>query len=110
MDPLNGEVLAMGSYAELQPQQVRQTAHPERIREGLVGSGSVPGRLTDRAVNGEYPTGSTFKPITAMAALEGGVLNPSEGLGAGSCIYVSTEEFCNAGHAKTSARWAWSKR
>ncbi len=34
-----------------------------------------------------------------MAALEAGVITPSEGLGAGQCIYVSTEPFCNAGHA-----------
>ena len=38
-----------------------------------------PAPLTDRAVNGTYPTGSTFKPITAMGALEAGVINPSAG-------------------------------
>ena len=32
-----------------------------------------------------------------MGALEAGVINPTEGLGAGQCIYVSTEQFCNAG-------------
>ena len=58
-----------------------------------------PRRLTDRAVNGAYPTGSTFKPFTAMGALEAGVINPTEGLGAGQCIHVSTEQFCNAGKA-----------
>ena len=50
-----------------------------------------------------YPTGSTFKPITAMAALEGRVITPGEGLGAGQCISVSTEPFCNAGHADYGA-------
>ena len=34
-----------------------------------------------------------------MGALEASVINPSEGLGAGQCIYVSTEPFCNAGKA-----------
>ena len=42
--------------------------------------------LLNRAVEGRYPTGSTFKPITAMGALEGGVINPQEPLGGGSCI------------------------
>lgn len=97
MDPLNGEVLAIGSSPSFDPNKFSKQLSQSEY-EALLGGGSVPGRLTDRAVNGEYPTGSTFKPITAMAALEGGILNPSEGLGAGSCIYVSTEEFCNAGH------------
>ena len=83
------------------------TASPNRSpspnTKQLEGSGSAAGPLTDRAVNGTYPTGSTFKPITAMAALEGGVISPDEGLGAGQCITVSTEQFCNAGHADYGA-------
>lgn len=96
MDPLNGEVLALGSSPSYDPNKFSKHLSDEEFK-ALVGGGSVPGRLTDRAVNGEYPTGSTFKPITAMAALEGGILNPSEGLGAGSCIYVGAQKFCNAG-------------
>ena len=38
-----------------------------------------------------------------MGALEAGVINPSEGLGAGQCIHVSTEQFCNAGKADYGA-------
>jgi len=38
-----------------------------------------------------------------MAALEAGVITPSEGLGAGKCISVSTEHFCNAGEAEYGA-------
>ena len=38
-----------------------------------------------------------------MGALEAGVMSPSEGLGAGQCIYVSTLPFCNAGKAEYGA-------
>ena len=108
LDPLNGEVLAIGSYPSFDPNKFAKplTNSEYAALEGKAaeaGASEVPGPLTDRAVSGTYPTGSTFKPITAMGALEAGVINPSEGLGAGSCIHVSTEQFCNAGHADFGA-------
>ena len=88
MDPRNGEVLAIGSYPSFNPNKFAKPLTHGRIRRRSIGSGSAAAPLTDRAVNGAYPTGSTFKPITAMAALEAGVITPSEGLGAGQCIAV----------------------
>ncbi len=98
IDPRNGQILAIGSYPGFNPNKFAKPLTKAEYA-ALEGSGSAGGPLTDRAVNGTYPTGSTFKPITAMGALEGGVINPSEGLGAGQCISVSTEQFCNAGKA-----------
>ncbi|MGO9489775.1 MAG: penicillin-binding protein 2 [Solirubrobacteraceae bacterium] len=98
MDPRNGQILAMDSAPSFDPNKFAKPLTEHEFK-ALEGSGSTPGRLTDRAVNGEYPTGSTFKPITAMAALEGGVITPEEGLGAGDCITAGAQEFCNAGHA-----------
>jgi penicillin-binding protein 2 len=108
LDPRNGRVLAMGSTPSFDPNKF---AHPltEGEYEALVGEShhhpipSVPAPLENRAVSGGYPTGSTFKPITAMATLEAGVLDPNAALGAGQCIHVSTEQFCNAGHADYGA-------
>ena len=102
IDPRNGEVLAIGSYPTFNPNRFAKPLTPAEYKE-LVGSGSASGPLTDRAVNGAYPTGSTFKPITAMAALEAGIVSPSEGLGGGQCISVNIEQFCNAGHADFGA-------
>jgi penicillin-binding protein 2 len=97
LDPRDGEVLAMGSSPSFDPDKFAKELSPSEYERLTGRNGAEPGRLTDLADEGEYPTGSTFKPITAMAALEAGVINPSEGLGAGQCIYVSTERFCNAG-------------
>jgi len=102
LDPRNGQVLAIGSYPGFDPNSFAKPLTKSEY-QALLGGGSAPGRLTDRAVAGEYPTGSTFKPITAMAALQGGVITPSEGLGSGQCIDVGGEQFCNAGHADYGA-------
>lgn len=104
IDPRNGEILAIGSYPSFDPNKFAKPLTQREFAElegkaGAAGGEEAPARLTDRAVNGTYPTGSTFKPITAMGTLEAGVINPAEGLGAGQCIHVSTEQFCNAGKA-----------
>ncbi len=102
LDPLNGEVLAIGSNPSFDPNRFAKPLTKNEFHR-LEGGNGTPARLTDRAAEGAYPTGSTFKPITAMAALEAGVITPSEGLGEGQCISVSTEQFCNAGHADYGA-------
>lgn len=104
IDPRNGQILAVGSYPSFDPNKFAKPLTQREYAElegkaGASGGEEAPARLTDRAVNGTYPTGSTFKPFTAMGALEAGVINPTEGLGAGQCIHVSTEQFCNAGKA-----------
>ena len=109
LDPRNGEVLAIGSSPSFDPNKFAKplTEREYAALEGKVAAGSgseeSPAPLTDRAVNGTYPTGSTFKPITAMGALQAGVIDPSVGLGGGQCIYVSTQAFCNAGKADYGA-------
>jgi penicillin-binding protein 2 len=107
LDPRNGQVLAMGSSPTFDPNKFAKplTKSEYAALEGKSGAAGeeAPAPLTDRAVNGTYPTGSTFKPITAMGTLETGVINPTEGLGAGQCIHVSTEQFCNAGKADYGA-------
>jgi penicillin-binding protein 2 len=107
MDPRNGQLLAMGSSPTFDPNKFAKplTKGEYAALEGKAGASgeAAPAPLTDRAVNGTYPTGSTFKPITAMGALEAGVINPTQGLGAGQCIRVSTQQFCNAGKADYGA-------
>ncbi len=109
MDPRNGKVLALGSYPSFDPNRftkplsIRELDEVEQIGTGPEGP-NEPAPLTDRATEGHYPTGSTFKPITAIASLEAGLLDPSVGLGAGSCIEApGGQKFCNANHADYGA-------
>jgi penicillin-binding protein 2 len=102
LDPRNGQVLAIGSYPTFNPNVFAKPLTTSQY-DALIGNEAGGGPLFDRATEGAYPTGSTFKPITAMAALEGGVITPSEGLGAGPCIVAGKEQFCNSGHADYGA-------
>jgi penicillin-binding protein 2 len=101
INPLNGEIYGMGSYPGYDPNRFAKPMTPAEF-ERLNGSGESegpdpPAPLLNRAVEGSYPTGSTFKPITAMGALETGVINTEEALGGGSCITAGAEQFCNSG-------------
>jgi penicillin-binding protein 2 len=108
IDPRNGQILAMGSYPTFNPNQVSKPLSRHELeaiegpRRSLPGA-PAPAPFTNRAAEGGYPTGSTFKPITAMASLEAGLLSPGEGLGAGQCITAGLEQFCNAGKADYGA-------
>ncbi|HEY0516796.1 MAG TPA: penicillin-binding protein 2 [Solirubrobacteraceae bacterium] len=104
MEPRSGQILAAGSSPGFDPNRFAKPLSPSEYKSLQGGSGGV-APLADRAVNGTYPTGSTFKPITALAALEAGVVSPGEGLGAGSCITVgaASQRFCNAGMADFGA-------
>jgi penicillin-binding protein 2 len=103
MEPRTGQILASGSYPSFDPNRFTKPLTESELKEvEQIGSGapgsSEPDPLLDRATEGHYPTGSTFKPITAIASLEAGLLDPSAGMGAGSCIVApGGEEFCNAG-------------
>lgn len=82
MDPRNGEILAMASnptykpsiyVGRVDPKKLEPLVDPEVARER-----NYPG--INRAIAGVYPPGSTFKPITALAAMEEGVVSAYESL------------------------------
>ena len=75
MDPRNGEILALGSYPSFDANEFAKPISQNRYRQLSSEERGAP--LFNRAIAATYPTGSTFKPITAMAALEEGVITPS---------------------------------
>jgi len=70
MNPVNGEIYAMGSNPSFDPSvftgQITQKAYDEKFG---ANSGDP---LLNRAIQSVGPTGSNYKPITAVAALESG--------------------------------------
>jgi len=80
MDVHTGEVYALCSHPSFDP-NVFSSGIPADLWEELLADPTNP--LTNKAVAGQYPPGSTFKLITAMAGLEAGAID------ANSHIYCS---------------------
>ncbi|MDP8967928.1 MAG: penicillin-binding transpeptidase domain-containing protein [Actinomycetota bacterium] len=94
LDPRDGQVLGMGSHPSFDPAVLTKPFSQERY-EQLLGEGGV-GPLFNRAISGRYPTGSTFKAITALAGLEKGLITPGTTIVDAGCIQVGEIERCNA--------------
>src|SRR5699024_7205164 len=62
MDPFTGEILAMASMPDFNPNTFGTAKDAERL---------------NRAIQGAYEPGSTLKVITAAAALAEGLMTPS---------------------------------
>lgn len=69
IEPQTGQILAMVSKPGYDPNQI------ERQWSALHTANN--GALVNRAVQGSYPPGSTFKVLTAAAALEDKVVSPT---------------------------------
>jgi penicillin-binding protein 2 len=70
MDPNTGHVLAMASYPSYDPGVFGGGLNEREFRALTRPSANFP--LTNRAISGLYPPGSTFKPFVAAAALKAG--------------------------------------
>lgn len=92
LDPRNGNVLALVSTPSFDPNLLttgldesewRQiTSHPDKL-------------LTNRAIKGVYPPASTFKVVTASAALETSVITKDTKIKAGGEFRFAGERYRN---------------
>lgn len=74
LDPRNGEVLAMGSAPSYNPDLLTRPI-TQRVYDRLLGRAADNPQI-NRAIAGAYPVGSTFKIVTATAALVTGLITP----------------------------------
>jgi penicillin-binding protein 2 len=83
LDPRNGAIRALASYPTYPP-----SLYVGRVqRRALDTAGLTPRTASamnypalDRALDAAYPPGSTFKPVTALAAMQEHILEPYESL------------------------------
>jgi penicillin-binding protein 2 len=92
MNPTNGAIYAMGSNPSYDPRDAapgRYSTNAAYASKFLKANTGHP--LIDRADESAYPTGSIFKPVTALAALSTGVT-------------TTTQTFDDTGCFQTGAR------
>ena len=94
MDPRNGEVYAMGSNPSFDPNIFTKPV-PKSVYQQLNNPASnYP--LLNRAIQTAGPTGSTFKPITATAALQSGAWSVGD-------VFDDTGQYCFSGQCRHNA-------
>jgi len=110
IDPKTGGILAMASGPTISPNNLTG-ANFKKSYSKLVLDVSRP--LLNRAIKGQYPPGSTYKPVGALIALDEGVITAQTGIGCTGAYYgcnkvvKCTEHW--QGHSKdlkTSIAWS----
>lgn len=101
INPRTGGIITMVSSPTYNPNVL--TGNARRKNWGrMVMDTAKP--MYNRAIKGQYPPGSTFKPLGALVALDQGLITSNYGIGCsggyGACggVYVRCEH-SNAGHA-----------
>jgi penicillin-binding protein 2 len=91
----NGQILGLGSSPTYDPSVFTKPVIPQSTYDQIFSGTEAP--YIDRATQSYYPTGSTFKPITAIAALESGVLTPTTTIVDGGSFSLGNLTLQNAG-------------
>jgi len=90
LNPQNGDILAMASAPSFDPNKfVRGISSKDY--QALLDDPYRP--LPDKAAQGIYPPGSTFKMVTALAALEDGLIGADDTFTCGGFVEVSGRRF-----------------
>src|SRR6266513_546630 len=89
LDPRNGAILALASNPTFKPSIF--SSHDSKklaplLNAAVARKDNYPG--VDRAIAGVYPAGSTFKPVTALAALEERLVTPTEPIACTGAYHV----------------------
>lgn len=101
IEPKTGGIIAMASGPVFDPNLLTGSERQKNFNKLFL---DVSSPLLNRAIKGQYPPGSTFKPLGGLIALDEGLITPSFGYGCGgrygACgIGKPACTHSNAGHA-----------
>ena len=90
MDPKTGRILAMVSKPSFEPDIFARNILQEEWKS-LVENPHHP--LQNKGIQGQYPAGSVFKIITAIAGLESGMITPSTQFNCTGAFHYGNRDF-----------------
>ena len=90
IEPKTGGILSMVSGPNFSPNQLTGSNFKKTYSKFVL---DVSRPLLNRAIKGQYPPGSTFKPLGGLVALDEGLITPSFG-------YNCTGRYYACGHGK----------
>src|SRR5436305_127479 len=96
LDPTDGELLGMGSYPSFDPNIFAKPLKESTFKK--LNSENTGAPLINRAIQSGYPTGSTFKLITALAALSTGTITPDTVIDDPGSVQIGNIVFHNSGN------------
>ena len=97
MNPNDGDILAMASSPTFKPSIFVGRSSTKKLapllNPNVAEEANYPG--LNRVTEGEYPPGSTFKPVTALAAMEERLISPFQTLNCTPVFEVHGQKFKN---------------
>ncbi len=84
IEPKTGGIIAMVSGPNFDPNMLTGPEKQQNFNKLFL---DVSSPLLNRAIKGQYPPGSTFKPLGALVALDEGIITPSFGIGCSGAYY-----------------------
>lgn len=85
INPKTGGILAMASAPGYDPNLLTGSERRRNFSRMFLDTAKP---LLNRAIKGQYPPGSTFKPVGALVALDEGLITPSTGYPCGGAYYA----------------------
>lgn len=110
INPKTGGIITMATSPSYDPTMLTGSQRRKNFGRMVLDTARP---LLNRAIKGQYPPGSTYKPLSALIALDEGIITPSYGYPCGGAYYACgravrcTEHW--AGHAKdlrTAIAWS----
>lgn len=97
LDPRDGAIRAMASHPTFDP-EVFVKPGKRRALQQLLDEETAPERsypVLNRVISGLYPPGSTFKPVTALAAMQERILAPYDSIQCVGQVTLFKQRFNN---------------